>query len=540
MKKLFLTALIISITFVQSGYSYISNSTRWNTTKGYNRYGNCQLESNSIKVKIRGCSIDVEEEAVIKTIGNVPAGDPNTLEITGTFVLSEGAVVRSLLLWNGDDILKAKLLDKKKADDLMDSIVNNTAVDPALIRYEGDNCYSFRIYPVAINNSRKVRILYTIPLKANSGQFKYEFRPAFTMGCSSVPSQIPIKFENSCGDSTRYKLNQNSAIKNLQFGVTYLIPYEDIASSASFIKYIYGIGNSTKYCYRINKPISIESDTTIFEKSFTSFIDTSETKGHYSAIFSKTPDSLKAIIKHAVIPNYTLEAKILTSDNGYITALPENGIFSIYLKSNAEWDKNVYWTVYSSTGDPLINYTQSFNTDTSRDNNNDLPMLWGGQYSLVEGQGDLGAAFGFVDSKMSLLALERDTLTKDIAVLYKNSGVPLLLPEDIIADLTNVHIPSENIIIEATDIKLSMKEAIKNILMQITQNNMLKINLGTLDLQNLNIGIYDMRGRLIKSFKDLRVDNHSISLKLPHSADGMFIVRVNAGDVNFTRKLIVK
>lgn len=543
MKRIPIVSILIVLSLLQLTFA----RTQWHTTKLYNRWGYCQLESSKLNITVNGFYLDIEEEAVIKTVGDVYyEEDRKTLEIIGNFKLAPGSIVRSLLLWNGDDILKAKLLDKNKADSTMNDIVNNTAKDPMLVKYEGNNNYSFRIYPVEIGYSRKLRMRYSIPLKTINGGFRFNVTPAFAYGCDYNPSTIPVTFTKADGDTTQYKLEQRYNKKSIQFNVTYLIPTEDFVPTGSYT-YVSSAGT---YVYKEDPAVSILPDSTINGKAFSCKIDSTEKEGCYTAIYSKTPDSLKAMIEKAVIPKYSIEAKIMSDNNGYITTLPENGAYTIYMKSQTPWDQNIYWYVYDNDGNELMNYVEKFgitsdSVDTSRiisneDSNSDLPLIWAGNYTLVEGLGDLGGAFGFVDSKMSLLALERDTLPDSLVDQYKYDGVPLLLPEEILADLTDIYIPSENIIIESTDLQIAVKDAIKNVMMNIMSGNILKIDITGLNLKEMNIGIYDMRGRLIKSFINQRVNGHSIELKLPSSVKGMFIVKVKSGNVNFARKLIRK
>ncbi|NLE03274.1 MAG: hypothetical protein GX638_00530 [Crenarchaeota archaeon] len=70
---------------------------------------------------------------------------------------------------NGDKILKAKLKDRTAADSAFETVVKRDEVvyeprDPALIEYSGDNQYSLKFIQWAINKSRRIRILYSVPL----------------------------------------------------------------------------------------------------------------------------------------------------------------------------------------------------------------------------------------------------------------------------------------------------------------------------------------------------------------------------------------
>ncbi|MBD3317261.1 MAG: hypothetical protein GF344_15855 [Chitinivibrionales bacterium] len=107
---------------------------------------------------------------MIATRGNVWSGDQSTLEIFGEFEMSPGTAIRSMLLWQGNTILKAKLKDRTAADSAYEEVVDRRRTqivprDPALIESLGGNRYRFKIYPVALARSRKIRILYTVPLR---------------------------------------------------------------------------------------------------------------------------------------------------------------------------------------------------------------------------------------------------------------------------------------------------------------------------------------------------------------------------------------
>lgn len=526
MKKICCTLILLSMIVTNPIYSY----TKWQTTKNSLQTGHCQLESNKIKVTVHTYHLDIEEEAVISTRGNVNWGDPNTLEISGEFKLTPGATMRSLLLWNGDKILKAKLLDRELADSIMDSIVNKTYKDPALIKYEGGNRYSFRIYPVSINNSRKVRVLYTVPLRSNKGRLKLEFLPAFTLGCQQVPTQIPVEFAPADTTPTTYIFQHGETIKSLQFGATYLIPFNHFHQGTDY--YIYNPRP---------EPLAIIPDTTCnMNKAYAYTLEKTQAVGCYTALFATVPDTLKALINEFQLVKYTLEAKIQTTDNSYIRDVPVNSSFSIYIKSKSHWDGMIYWNVYDENGISKITHTQTFQTDIDPVKNVILPLLWGAKYSLVEGLGNMGGVFGFVDNKMSLLALERDTLSATETALYWEKGVPLLLPEEIFADTANLAIPKENIIIDITGSKSMTKDVLNHIAILIKPDNKIIIQLGDVNLKTLDVSIYDLKGKLIKQYKNMKVRDSKVQVNLPATMKGIFIMCITSDSMQVSKKLVLK
>lgn len=508
-----------------SAFSY----TSWLTTKNALSSGNCRLESNKIRIIVNTYSIDVEEEAEISTTGTVYAGDPNTLEIKGEFLLSPGSAMRSLLLWNGNKLLKAKLLDRDKADSTINQIINYTYRDPALIKYMGKNRYSFRIYPVSINNSRKVRVLYTVPLQSGSGALRLEIRSAFTLGAEQVPTQIPVEIIRNGTSDERYILQHKNTKKSIQFGSTYLIPFSDFYQGGYY------------YCYSAQpEPLVITLDTSGFNKAFTYGLETTKAAGYYTAIFSYVPDPLKKQIAEALLFNYTIETKIQTAENNYITDIPKDALFGIYLKTKTPWDGKLKWNVYDNNGTLKIQYVQNMIPDTTQATNAVLPLLWGAKYSLSEGLGSLGGIFGFVDNKMSLLALERDSLKAEEAALWLDKGVPPLLANEIIADTAKISVPKENIIIDISEISTTPGDALKLMHTTIDAHNRVIIQFKTLNGAAVSIRVFDLKGRLVYHVNNLKVAGKNVSFNLPAVLKGMFLMRVSTGTMQSTEKIIIK
>ena len=187
LKNILIAALLLPIAV----FSQITWQTASYTLMGQQ----CQLSSNIVNITVNPFHLDVEEEAVITAVYNDAwsswYGDAGSLEITGVFVLTKGSSVRSMLVWEGSKLLKAKLRDRTLADSAYEATVNRTKPqfphDPALIEYLGNNAYRFKIYPVAINNSRKIRILYSVPFLMSQTGPQFQLLTAFTGGTAQPP-----------------------------------------------------------------------------------------------------------------------------------------------------------------------------------------------------------------------------------------------------------------------------------------------------------------------------------------------------------------
>ena len=182
-----------------------TNATYWSSS------GPCKLESNTIHMIIHPFYVDVEEEAVISAQGQVQSGgDPTTLVIEGQFELTPGSAVRSMLVWNGNVLLKAKLRERSMEGQL------GGPPCPGLLQKVGDNIYQFKIFPDTIGNSKKIRILYTVPLTADSAGPQFGIKTAFTYGCAQTPATIPIEFDKATNVPFTFVLTYGTMKKTLQ------------------------------------------------------------------------------------------------------------------------------------------------------------------------------------------------------------------------------------------------------------------------------------------------------------------------------------
>ncbi len=505
----------------------VYSQTRWISSNGWPS-GECQLESNKLMITIHKFHLDIEEEAVLSTRGEVQSwADTKTLEISGTFTTAPGTAMRSMLLWNGKQILKAKLLDRNRADSIMDSIVNRTSRDPALIEHIGGNRYHFRIFPVPLNTSRRIRILYSVPYIATSGNLQFEFQPAFTLGAATVPNHIPVEIFNPDSLSGKFLLQTESTRKTIQFGAIYSIPFADFNSG----EYMNG--------YPRPRSLSISPDTSKFNKAYAYTLSSTKAVGYYGAVFATVPDSLSNAIADMNLKNYVIEAKIVAGTSSFLMDIPNRTQFGIYLKSKGAWDEKIHWNVYSDIGDVVIAQSQSFSVNLDSSKNSMLPLIWGAKYSLKEGLGNMGGLFGFVDGKMSLLALEKDTLSKADVAKYTEDGIPPLLPWEIVSDTSKIVVPKNSIIYDIVTF-INSKSITAKFLVLVESNHRLIVQFDNTNFTHLKISIFDTQGRLVQSISNPKMSGKTVQLQLPSQLKGVFVMSVITGNTQVTKKFVLK
>lgn len=508
-----LSALLLSSTAV--------SRTFWQTTREGRSNGSCRLLSNKITATIHKLGVDIVEEAEIEATGDVRRGDPQTLEIVGEFTLAPGTALRSMLLWWRGSILKAKLKDRTVADKEYEEVVDRNLPtpprDPALIEYLGENRYRFKIYPVTAGGSRKIRILYTVPLQtlSETNRTGYSIVPAFTTGARHNPATVPVEIRSNTEDE-QWRINVAGTRRTIKFGATYIFPHEDFYSG-----YSAEYGNPAGFeLYPADETWSIATRHHITE---------GPTGGYYAGAFVSIPLTVKESLDYEVNPrNIHLEATISTGQKTYISQVPSGNGFSVYIKSPEPWDGSITWTGYRKDGEIAFEIVQDLET-TPTESSRLLPLVWAAKYTHVEKEGDLGALYGFVDTRMSLLALEKDRLPDDIASKFEYEGVPPLETEEIIVDPGKVSpAPSEDIIFEFTTTHSPVdKLRTRPIGIRLIGRNLLEIQVNRLPQgHNPTVLLYALNGRLVHSWDLVKFRNGRARLSVPAELKGTFVLRL--------------
>ena len=86
----------------------------------------------------------------------------DTLEIALQFSLDPSAMMIDSWLWVEDTIVKAMLIDRGQAQQIYEGIVKRRR-DPSILYKNSATAYEFRIFPLAGNSSRKVKITWLQP-----------------------------------------------------------------------------------------------------------------------------------------------------------------------------------------------------------------------------------------------------------------------------------------------------------------------------------------------------------------------------------------
>jgi hypothetical protein len=274
--------------------------------------------------------------------------------------------------------------------------------------------------------------------------------------------------------------------------------------------------------------------------AYTATVGSGKSAGNYTAVFATPPDTIMAALSELPVGEpASIEAKIVVGENAYLTDFNQNGFLGVYMKSTALWDSTVVWNVYNSKGKLAFQCRKAYKPKSDSLVNAMLPLVWGAKYTLAEGNDNLGALFGFVDRRMSLLALEKDSLGMALAAQYAKSGVPPLLPEEIMLKTSQLpSTPDEDVMFEiGTGIKAAYKNLSASFTVLFKANRMINLRFNGLITGRIKVALFDMAGRTVETWNDIQIAGGTSELRLPQKAFGCMVLRVTAGKEVIQKKI---
>lgn len=124
------------------------------------------IEEAAISVRPKGVYAEVGVYLTFSARGaGFAAGE--VLEVEFFFSVPDGVAVTDSWLWVGDEIVRAQLIDRWTATETYEGIVNRQR-DPSLLIKHDQNNYELRVYPMAGNSSRRVKLTYLVPMQWNA------------------------------------------------------------------------------------------------------------------------------------------------------------------------------------------------------------------------------------------------------------------------------------------------------------------------------------------------------------------------------------
>ncbi|MBK8660194.1 MAG: T9SS type A sorting domain-containing protein [Bacteroidetes bacterium] len=201
---LLFTLLFLSTTSAFS-YTYLS----YRDPQGW-QSGTGSIDSATLTIKPKGAYL---EYGLYLNFSTKPSSYnvQDTFEVTLYFDLPENAIVHDSWLWVGPYISRAQLLDRTRANLIYESIVQRRQ-DPSILYKNSSTQYELRVFPMAGNEQRKVKITYLVPVSWNS----LGVSAALPVNILSA-SQIKPKLHLQCYETTDFQNPSVAEIPGLNF-----------------------------------------------------------------------------------------------------------------------------------------------------------------------------------------------------------------------------------------------------------------------------------------------------------------------------------
>jgi hypothetical protein len=523
-------------------------------TQGFAWEAMAQVIYEKIAITVQADHLDVEHELEVAAKPNWSTpGFPISLEITGQLTLEQGAVVTGFLLWNGDKILKGKLRTKAVARQKYEEVVDRNVTippvprDPALLEKVGANRYDLSIFPVVLNQSRKLRLRYLIPTGFQEGAHRCRFPHAFS-SISSVTIRGGVGIQGYALTSTKSDGSQIT-VKN-QDGFDQPLTLQGEAYN-QFQPRSWVTGNETALVF-VTPLFGEGGGSRVDLGTITDALGVQRHAAHFvfyppSVLTDRSAETATRMV--AIVRSETDSVtKEIGMEEGVAMGEEELRVFSA-----SAFKEGITWRLFQ--GDKMIKEKTEIPRVTSMEDGPQFVRTFGNTpfYPMAKTMpASLAAAWGFIDSKYALLALEQDTLSKVVANEVAAAGVPSLkvsdiFPEDGALDsiplsawLMQRNISREDLLRSATAIlPLSMPNGIhwhfRDGILQIEMD-------ASMRTRDLRITLHGLDGRQLKQWQGTDISNGGVQW-MPKTSGygfGTCMLRITSGTHTWSARVTLR
>jgi len=174
---MFKSVIIIGLIFVVQVFSIGMQRAIFSSqaTQGLRWNGTAKIIEEKFDITVFADYLDVEVEWIIEVSGSSRPQEDNSLEIVGNIDLIKNSTVVGMILWNGGDILEAKLKTSSSARKEYEEVVDRNVTappprprDPVLLEKTGDDRYRISVFPVDYNGNKVYRKINFYTMKIPS------------------------------------------------------------------------------------------------------------------------------------------------------------------------------------------------------------------------------------------------------------------------------------------------------------------------------------------------------------------------------------
>lgn len=185
--KLFFIAISLFCT-IQFSHAYSHIQVNDPRNGGLWAQGNISHANVTITPQGNFFKYELELEFTVGKTTNT--GSFDSLEISCNFSLPENSLITNASLLIGDEWINAILMPRKEAHAIYEGVVQRRQ-DPLIIYKNSDNNYLFKIFPISMTGSRKIKLTYIVDSKNISGN-KSAGLPTELFQASETPVDIHV------------------------------------------------------------------------------------------------------------------------------------------------------------------------------------------------------------------------------------------------------------------------------------------------------------------------------------------------------------
>lgn len=233
MKKLSVLFICFLLTKIGLGINIYVQDPR----TSWERY-TATIEEASLEVKPVGLYMEYGLYLSFSSRNTRWVSEKDTVELVMDFELPQNAVIIDSWLWIGNEIKRADILDRWTASSIYESIVKRRR-DPSVLYKQTQTNYQLRIFPMAGNEVRKVKITFLSPVEWNKNTVIAKLPFDFLLASKSKVPQFAVSVFEKNGFTAPFifgndnlKFETSGSFKKIVFKPEYYIALLKIGYTA--------------------------------------------------------------------------------------------------------------------------------------------------------------------------------------------------------------------------------------------------------------------------------------------------------------------
>ncbi len=185
-----LLLLLTSSTFaISQNQLTVSDPQQW----GGEQQGT--IDEAILEIRPAGAYLEFSLELTLSSSGTSYNTVNDTVEAVLNFELPAGAIIHDSWLWVGPDIVQGLLIERNLATTTYEGIVNRRR-DPSILYKNSETNYELRVFPMAGNESRRVKIKYLVPASFNNNEMSAKLPIGLFKASKTIPDLLVMAHSN--------------------------------------------------------------------------------------------------------------------------------------------------------------------------------------------------------------------------------------------------------------------------------------------------------------------------------------------------------